>query len=71
MISPLTYQASQARIEELHRRSAEYADFQPEKKHRIRARFTALAAAIQPSRRRQRPDERVLAGAVVDQRLPV
>ena len=42
MISPLTYQASQARIEDLHRRSASHPDFQPEKKHRIRALMTAL-----------------------------
>jgi hypothetical protein len=42
MISPLTYQASQARIEDLHRRSAEGQSLPRERKATVRARLSTL-----------------------------
>jgi hypothetical protein len=55
MISPLTYQASQARIEDLHRRGAELQRVEREGKTSARIRFAGMLAPIRSLKARRAP----------------
>ena len=66
MISHLTYQAGQAHLEDIRRYRSEHRSGPRERSSGIRARLTALVL-----RASQGPDQRVLADAVMKERLAI